>query len=413
MKKRIKNAMLVSLIALTNIASAQTFTTYTTVQGLPDNYISGGVAIDNNNNKWFGTAAGVAKYNDVSWTVYTTTQGLIDNYTTCIAVDHNNNVWVGTNSGVSMYNGSTWTNYTTTQGLIDNGVFCIAGDIDGRVWIGTGSGVSEYDAGTWTNYTTVQGLPSDVVKSITVDALGNKWFGTQMGGFSKYNDVTFLNFSKTIAGTTLVDSLLDDNVFAITIDNDSTSYIGTWMGISVFDKNLNWVRNIRMSTDSIYNDYIRDLEFDNSGHLWGGFFADYNLDGGISYYDNYDWTSYSVPQGLADKQVINLAIDDNNDIWIATGNGASKLSNPAGINNICSSPNFNIFPNPANNSVTIELKENRDVKSIELFNAAMQKSEEFLVDGFTSKVSISLEKYTAGLYFIKIGNSVEKLVISK
>ena len=411
MKKVLKSALLVSLLTLTNVAFAQTFTNYTSANGLIDNYVSGGVAIDQSNNKWFATAAGVSKFDGTNWTTYTTANGLVDNYSTAIAVDNAGNVWVGSNSGVSRFNGSTWSAFTTTEGLVDNGVFCIAGDSGGNVWIGTGAGVSKYNAGTWTTYTTVQGLPSDVVKSITVDNNGNKWFGTQMGGFSVYNGTTFLNYSKTMGGT-VIDSLVDDNIFAIAVTEDSTSYIGSWYGISVLDKNMNWVKNIRPS-DGIYNEFTRDLKFDLGGNLWGGFFADYNLDGGISYLKNNVWTSYSMPEGLVDKQVINLAIDQNNDIWIATGNGVSKLTNPAGISTTEPKQVFSLFPNPTAGSVTIRMKAGAEITTVEILNGSLQVMDVIDWNAAASENLLSLDKYPSGLYFIKIGNSVEKLVITR
>ena len=108
------------LIFLTNVLAAQEFTNYDiSNSGLPDNYINGGVAIDQDNNKWFGTGAGVAKFDDVTWTVYTTNEGIIDDYITCIAVDANNNIWIGTDLGASKFDGTSWTSYTSADPEFD------------------------------------------------------------------------------------------------------------------------------------------------------------------------------------------------------------------------------------------------------------------------------------------------------
>ena len=42
------------LFIFSSILNAQTFTNFTTNEGLPDDYVSGGIAIDSNNNKWVG-----------------------------------------------------------------------------------------------------------------------------------------------------------------------------------------------------------------------------------------------------------------------------------------------------------------------------------------------------------------------
>ncbi len=319
---------------------SQNFTNYTTTDGLPDNYICGGVAVDAANNKWFGTAAGVAKYDNATWTVYTTANGLIDNFTTCIAVDKNNNVWVGTNAGVSKFNGSTWTNYTASNGLIDNGVVYIAGDGDGSVWFATSVGVSKFDGSVWTSFTTTNGLPTNIIDYIATEPSGSKWFGTQMEGVSIYNNSSFTNINKT-----MMDSLVDNNVFAIAVDKLNQKWIGTWYGVTLLSSTNTWVKNYRMQ-NGLYNNYVRDIKIDSNNNVWMGFFADYNQDGGISKFNGSNWVSYDTSQGLVNNQVIRLAIDRNNDVWIATGNGVSKFHETNGISDNAFLTNFSVWPNP-------------------------------------------------------------------
>ena len=58
------NLLLISAIyiILSGNIMAQTFTVYTTSEGLPDDFIQGGIVVDQNNNVWAGTANGVAKF---------------------------------------------------------------------------------------------------------------------------------------------------------------------------------------------------------------------------------------------------------------------------------------------------------------------------------------------------------------
>ena len=351
MKAKTLYATIISIIlmAATFNSMAQTFTNYSTTNGLPDNFCVGGIAVDTNNNVWVGTAAGIAKFDGTSWLSLTTTQGLVDNYTNCIAVDKNNNIWVGTNMGISKFNGTTFTTYTIANGLIDNGVKYINVDMNNNLWIGTDVGVSKYNGSTFTNYTVSDGLPTNVITYITSDTLNNKWFATEMGGISKYNNATFTTIS-----TITVDSLLDNNTFAIAVDKFENKWIGTWMGITKINAAGNWVANYR-TIDGMYNDYVRDLKFDSKGNLWIGLFADYNLDGGISRFNGTNWISYTTADGLADKQVIRLAVDKNDDIWIATGNGVSKLTSPSAIS-VNNQERISVYPNPVSDYLFIQLK---------------------------------------------------------
>jgi ligand-binding sensor domain-containing protein len=393
MKKIIFTVAVLLVFLITNTARSQTFTNYTTLDGLPDDFICGGVAIDEHNNKWFGTAAGVAKFDDVTWTVYDTSGAnhIIDNYITCIAVDTADNIWVGTNLGVSKFDGTTWTSYTISDGLVDNGVKYIYAESSGSVWFATGLGLSKFDGSSWTSYTTSQGLLSSDIMYITGDGVGNKWIGTQLGGYSKYNNATFTNY--TIA---TIDSLASDNIFAIAVDAANTQWIGTWSGLSKIDAAGNWITTYRIGS-GIYNSFVRDIKIDADGELWIANFADYNGDGGISRFNGTTWTTYSVGQGLVNMQVIRLAIDQESNVWIATGLGVSKLSGVSGIPEMSKSVSVQVSPNPVIDCINISSGEQADV--IRLMNLQGQTIEEIIPS--SSQLSIQTPELSAGMYLLQ------------
>jgi hypothetical protein len=161
---------------------------YTTDHGLAMDAISLGHKnglFDSKGNLWFGTnGGGVSRYDGQSFTNYTTAQGLVNNIVQCILEDKRGDLWFGTREGVSRFDGRSFTNYTTSQGLPNNTVWAIAEDKTGNVWIGTyGGGLSRYDGKSFTNYTTAQGLASNIILSITEDKTGNFWLGTSGGGY--------------------------------------------------------------------------------------------------------------------------------------------------------------------------------------------------------------------------------------
>jgi ligand-binding sensor domain-containing protein len=332
------------LITLFSTAvSGQTFTNYTTANGLPDNNVNG-VTIDGSNNKWFGTQSGVAKYNDTSWTVYTAANGIIDNYINCIAVDRSDNIWVGTDFGVSMFNGTGWISYTTVNGLVNNQINYIAADLNGNVWFATINGISVFDGSEWTTYTTSEGLPNNMTSYIAPDSAGNVWIGTWIGGLAKFNGATFQTF-------TMDDSLASNNIISIAIDPSGQKWIGTYSGISVLDNDDNWVRNYT-EADGLYNNFIQDLDFDSDGVLWAGMYADYLQDGGVTKFTGSSWASYSVTEGLIDPQVKRLAADHSDNVWIVTGSGVSRWNNPSsGIDPDPVRGVFSLHPNPAENVI--------------------------------------------------------------
>lgn len=397
MNNILSKVICVFLILTGFLSKSQTFTSYTTSDGLPDNFINGGVAVDSNNNKWFGTVAGVAKFNDVSWEIYTTSDSLADNYINCIAVDNNNNVWVGTNNGVSKYNGISWTSYTTADGLADNAVFSIAGDNNGNVWFGTyGYGVSKFNGSTWTTFTYLDGLPGDALATaainlITLDASGNIWFATDMG-ISEY-DGSFTNINQASVG----DSMLSNYITTIAIDANNNKWLGTLSyGMTQLDENNNWVKNYRVA-DGLYNNFVQDIDIDSQGNFWICLFASYNGDGGITKYNGSNWDSYTVADGLADAHVIRLAVDKNDVIWIATGNGVSKFTDDTGISEHNQNTILNLYPNPATDLLYFDDVINSGLAEISDITGKIISSHVL-----KSSSSISTKNLVDGIYFLKI-----------
>ncbi|MDY0102895.1 MAG: two-component regulator propeller domain-containing protein [Lentimicrobium sp.] len=396
------------LIFLTNVLAAQEFTNYDiSNSGLPDNYINGGVAIDQDNNKWFGTGAGVAKFDDVTWTVYTTNEGIIDDYITCIAVDANNNIWIGTDLGASKFDGTSWTSYTSADGLITDGINDIRGDLAGNVWFATYAGLSMFDGTNFTNFTTADGLSIDLLTNLSSDAEDNIWIGTLGEGITKYDGTSFTNFGAS-------SNIIDLNITAITIDHLGNKWVGTFYGASVFNSDDLWVTDYTV-VDGLYGEYVRDIEEDSQGNIWFGIFVDYLFDGAVTKFDGTSWMSYAVPQGLIDNQVKRLAIDQQDNVWIATGNGVSKLENtPTNVELISSPISLNIYPNPANQFLNIKVDKAAvsNKQQVKIVNYLGQRMDEFSVVE-KDTYSISLEKYTEGMYFITVGQNVSKFIVKK
>lgn len=392
MKYNFLSSFILTLILCTS-GMAQVFTNYTTTQGLADNYVSGGVVIDASGNKWFGTTAGLTKFDNTTWTNFTTSDGMVSNYVNAVETDASGNVWVGTDNGVSKFNGTTWTNYTTAQGLIDNAVYCILTANDGNIWFGTYSGLSKFNGSTWTNYTSAQGLSSNTINCIAEDNSGNIWFGTMTGGVSVYNGSTFSSITST-------QGLPDDNVFSIAFDASGKKYIGTWYGVTVLNAS-NVVDTTYKSPASLYNNFVRDIIFDNDGNLWVGVFADYNLDGGVTRFDGSNWHSMSTGAGLADMQVKQLAVDLDNSIWVATGNGVSKIQYHTSIidNSI---KQFDVFPNPASDFIRLNGVETGS--KVEIYNLNGSKVYSGTAD---NENTIYTNTFPSGMYSIRVSNNDE------
>jgi ligand-binding sensor domain-containing protein len=79
---------------------------------------------------------------------YNTHGGLGADSVYSIAIDPSGAAWFGTEAGVSRFEGTTWTSYTTFDGLVNNAIRSIAIDPSGVVWFGTEAGISRYEPST-------------------------------------------------------------------------------------------------------------------------------------------------------------------------------------------------------------------------------------------------------------------------
>jgi ligand-binding sensor domain-containing protein len=373
----------------TAMAQNVTITNYSTADGLPDNNVLD-VAVDGNNVKWFATQGGVCRYNDTSWTVYTTANGLIDNYAKCITADQDNNIWVGTDMGVSRWNGSNWTSFTTSNGLPSEVISDIAVDTDNSIWIGTDNGLSHYDGATFTNYTTASGLAGNMISCLAVDDAGNKWIGTWLGGLSKLSGSTFTTF-------TTAQGLADNNISALATDDLGNKWVGTLYGTSVLNSADALTVTYTMN-DGLYHNYVMDIVVDDNHNTWFGIFADYLFDGAVTRFTGTSWTSWSTPEGLADKMVNQLALEAGSIVWVATGNGASKMATTSGIAEVESNHTLKIFPNPAKDVVT--LPNHKNTVEVSIYDLSGRLQIQTRLNAGSNNIAVS--GLSAGMYYLHL-----------
>ena len=126
----------------------------------------------------------LSSYNLISQTIvsYDQSDGLLNNYVECVAVDINDNVWFGTAFGVSMFDGNSWTSYNQSSHplMLSDNIKTITATSNGDIWIGTDYGANKLIGGasglTWIPYTDSDGLANNKVTSIDEDPNGDLWF---------------------------------------------------------------------------------------------------------------------------------------------------------------------------------------------------------------------------------------------
>lgn len=395
---------------MSTTAFAQTFTNYTTADGLLGNNVNC-LDVAASDVLWFGTQNGVSVFDGATWVDHTVTtdSGLVNNTIQAICVTSSGDVWVGTDFGASFYNGTFWSTYTTADGLGNNQIKCIEEDAQGNVWFGTNNGVSKFDGATWMNLGTGDGLPFGGVTAITFDSNGDTWLGSGLGGIMIYNGSTLSPI------TSANDGLIDDRIRALAIDNQDQRWIGTSKGISVFN-NSNMLSThhttmYSMPAPDTLNP-IEDIEIDNFGNVWVGVYVDYLVtEGGVCAYDGSTWTEYHVADGLVGPVIRALSVDSQNNIWIATSTGVSKLSDHQVSTNAISVGSSKVWPNPTTGTITV----NNEIESslpmeIVVFTSDMRRVTATQMAAGQTSVALSIDAQPAGMYFVQVGETVHRIV---
>jgi ligand-binding sensor domain-containing protein len=243
---------------------------FTTVDGLPSNSIRA-IFKDSRGIMWFGTDAGVCRYDGLTFKTVNTTHGLAGNKVWSITEDADGNLWFGCfQGGISCFDGIRMKTLTQKDGLVDNSVRIVhySPNLEALV-IGTNESISVWHDSVFTNFTTENGsLQKDVIVTSILD----------------YQDRVFVADFSSCHYQISVDSV--DSGFVITPLKDKP--VGNY-GVSsgMMDKNdfriLGWQRKgvVRETADGweAYDNIgqVFGIAEDDAGAIWAA-----SWHGGIS-----------------------------------------------------------------------------------------------------------------------------------
>lgn len=283
--------------------------------GLPNNSART-AAKDNQNDIWVSTfGGGLSKLVNGGYVNYlSSNSGLTDDYTNCVTTDNQGNKWVGTyNTGAFRYNGTSWMNISTTTGLPGNRINCIEVDKSNNdIWLGINfNGATKYNGSTYVTYrTTNSSLPNNNINAITIDNQGNKWIST-MGGLAKLNGSTWTIYSTSTSG------IAGNQVYCVTIESPNVIWVGTNNGLCKFDGNNTWIIYDTDNSSLPFN-YVNTIAIDSANNKWIG-----TTQGGMAKFDgNTTWQIFDTNNSdLPGMDVRHIFIDSDDNKWISTNDG--------------------------------------------------------------------------------------------
>ena len=388
-----KKILLLTISVIALQLNAQTITNYYTADGLLSDFVEC-IEADMNDNIWFGTSVGIQKFDGTNWTAYTTADGLVNDNIKVITSASNADVWVGTDFGASHFDGANWTTYDNTSGLNSNQVKSIDEGPNGGIWIGTNLGVSHFDGANWTSYSSPN-LHWSGVNATAFDSNGDKWFASPLGGTTHFDGTTFTTYDTA-------NGLLSQYITDILVDNQDNKWVGTSSGMSVLDAtNTTFTQHTRMyimpPPDTL--NPVVDIAMDSHERIWTAIYVGYLAVGGVAMWDGNQWIDFDVTDGLVGPNVKGLAIDSQDNIWVATSTGVSKISAIPSAVSAIKNNGFDLFPNPSSDKIYIT-NENQKIQQLKIYNNLGA----LVYENNSNQLhySIDVSPFSKGLYYVNV-----------
>lgn len=259
-----------------------------------------------------------------------------------------NTVWVGSGNGLYLYNlvdDLVEKEYEDSDGsklqLTNNTIHCSLQISKNTILVGSASGLNllDFNSSYFKNISKdkagEQLLNDNVIFSIYKNDIG-LWVGTSRGGLN------LITHSRTYYYTHHQDSpnyIAAPTVRAIKEDKiNKRLWLATSRGLSLIDlNNFNPEKPVIQNfyyeyenPNSISGNFLKDIAIDKSNNLWGASYGQGIFRFELDKFNNLKVVRYKhnkdKKNSLVDDVTQSLKFDSNNNLWIGTRNGLSKLS---------------------------------------------------------------------------------------
>jgi len=240
--------------------------------------------------------------------------------------DKRGGIWIGHENGITYYDGTQFITYDKRHGLPDNRINHIIEDSKGRLWVGTYGGAAIFDGVSWRAFTVKDGLIDNMVNVILEDSRGYMWFGSYVapgGGITCIYKDTARHFS-------VKDGLFHNSITSIMEDNKQN----IWTGGGVYTKGganklsftgSKWTIAAALTrAGGLAGEQVRYIFQDDMKRMW--FCSEY--DGVAIFSEDMSSRQYLLTKenGLSDNEVKVIKKDSDNNLWLATRRGITKIN---------------------------------------------------------------------------------------
>jgi signal transduction histidine kinase/ligand-binding sensor domain-containing protein/DNA-binding response OmpR family regulator len=326
--------------------------------GLNNDFIAS-VYADKFDNVWIGTDKGGVNHYNINQKKFMYIEheqgdpNTISSNTINSVFDTGDILWIGTaGGGLNKLDKKTgkmqhFMTSNNPSSISSNFITSFALDEEGSLWIGTwGGGLNKLSRALSGNISFVHyvasshagDLVNSFVSSLIEDRQGNIWVGT-LGGLDRYDRAknVFEHFSN-IAGS----SSSITEVGCLLFDRQGFLWAGTQRGLfrvmpgtdgQINLNNASRIDHIVNNPDrpsSLSGNYVISIIQDSRENIWIGtyghglnFLPHNQVNGSVS---NFAFTRYGEENGLCNNVVYAIQEDKNNNLWLSTDNGLSRLS---------------------------------------------------------------------------------------
>ena len=309
---------------------------------------------DDQKHLWVGTFGGLNRFDGTSFKLFTKKDGLNSNNIDCIYKAKNGMIWIGTPKGISCYNGYKFVNYAI-DGKESYHFIKIIETFDGTLYaLESGMGLVYFSEGKFKKVN--MPFTKEPPTCMYADRAGRLWVYIYKEGFyilqnnqyqkridftnilqkgmikfvKEYKGFTYGITSRGIIFKIYNDSIIQQQklkanyVFSSEIDIDGNIWLGTPMGLQIYDgKDLSLKRIINAS-NGLSDNYIINIFKDKDGNIWLGTDGD-----GLFRYNYGQFNKYEKSNGLQGNLVMGLALSNKAELLLGTREGGLFVFNDA------------------------------------------------------------------------------------
>lgn len=403
---------------------------------LPNNMVNA-IYIDSSNVAWFGTNAGLSRFDGVNWTQYNTNNFLAGNEVNDLAEERKTGkriFWIASNNGLTAASVNSEgivsaENFTDeTSELQGNKVNNVEVGPDNVVWIGTDKAVHAFDGQKWFSATSTGDSNGDpfsfaqypITDIGVMEEKAMAFITTKGKGIARFthHKVDGMTGASTFGQPWA--SLMTDHITSVAFNGEAQWY-GTNKGLQynpVNQTKSDW-EIITVEEHELLDNLITAVHVDQAKNVWIATPKGINIMA-----DDRSLLRYTEADGLISNNINTITSDPSGNVWVGTDAGIQWFSENPGVNihtsakKLTGNSSISVYPNPASNIIHVEL----NIEKAGLVRVSVYNMQGQLVDvpfeqkardknlRFQLDVSNKAE-YPAGIYLLKVDSSQSSKVI--